>query len=111
MKVQQKKYAFKCHRKKDVRTIETTVYPVNALAFCPSSGRLASGGGDGRVWSWDIEERKKIGEIGHWHNTVASLAYSPSGDHIAVALSYTYEKGDIQHDKDQIVIKQVPSFD
>jgi cell cycle arrest protein BUB3 len=44
--VQAGKYAFKCHRQKQPSG-EDKVFPVHAIAFHPTFGTFASGGGDG----------------------------------------------------------------
>lgn len=42
MRLQAKKYAFKCHRRSE--NGRDTVYPVNAIAFHPLYGTFATGG-------------------------------------------------------------------
>jgi cell cycle arrest protein BUB3 len=67
---------------------------VNALAFHPTYGTLATGGGDGAVLTWDLTSKKRICALAEFGTAVSSLAFSPSGSHIAVAASYGWEQGD-----------------
>ncbi|CAK0749983.1 hypothetical protein CVIRNUC_001953 [Coccomyxa viridis] len=101
--VQAKRYAFKCHRKSD--TGQDTVYPVNALAFHPSYGTFASGGGDGNVNIWDGANKKRLCQIPGYGTSIAALAFSRDGRHLAVAASYTWEFGEQDHPADAIYVR------
>jgi len=57
--IQEKKYAFKCHRVTDKQTGIQTIYPVNAIAFHPVHKTFATGGCDGAVNIWDGNNKKK----------------------------------------------------
>lgn len=85
------KYAFKCHRRaeggKDV------VFPVHGIAFHPLLGTFATGGGDGVVSVWDGDNKKRLFQVLRYPTSVASLALSRDGSMLAVASSYTYERG------------------
>eukprot|EP01067_Filipodium_phascolosomae_P008172 Filipodium_phascolosomae@DN6882_c0_g1_i1.p1 len=89
--VQQRKYAFKCHRKQ-VEGVEV-IYPVNALAFHPKYGTFATGGCDGTVAVWDGMNKKRLWRIQDAETSIASLCFSAEGDKLAVAESYTFEEG------------------
>ncbi len=90
-KLQERKYAFKCHRSK-VDGIDT-VYPVNSIAFHPVHGTFATGGADGSVHVWDGERKKRVCSLRRYPSSIASLSFSPSGEHLAIAASYAYENG------------------
>lgn len=94
-----KKYAFKCHR------IGDTVYPVNAIAFHPKYGTFATGGCDGTVITWDGLNKKKIFTLPKFTTSIAALAYNHDGSELAIASSYTFEEGEKDHPKDEILIR------
>eukprot|EP00003_Mantamonas_plastica_P019198 TRINITY_DN3142_c1_g1_i3.p1 TRINITY_DN3142_c1_g1~~TRINITY_DN3142_c1_g1_i3.p1 ORF type:complete len:285 (-),score=83.02 TRINITY_DN3142_c1_g1_i3:11-865(-) len=104
-KIQKKKYAYKCHR--DTKGDVTTVYPVNALAFHPTFGTYATGGGDGNVYMWDGVNKKRICALGSYPTSVASLSFNYDGTLLAVASSYTFEQGEKDHPADTIFIHNV----
>lgn len=103
--IQQKKYAFKCHRKGDL------AYPVNALAAHPVYGTFASGGCDGTVSLWDGGNRKKLTQLPEYPTSISSLAFSSDGTVLAIASSYTYEEGEKDHPSDQIYLKTIQDYD
>ncbi|KAH9061844.1 WD40-repeat-containing domain protein, partial [Lactarius deliciosus] len=71
--IQEKKYAFKCHR----QTIEDVdhVWPVNALAFHPTV-------------------KKRLRQYPRYTAPVAALAFSADGTRLAVGASYTWDEGE-----------------
>mmetsp|Transcript_1569 Transcript_1569/g.2511 ORF Transcript_1569/g.2511 Transcript_1569/m.2511 type:complete len:326 (+) Transcript_1569:91-1068(+) len=81
-------YAFKCHRRGDV------AYPVNAIAFHPVYGTLATGGCDGIVNVWDCANKKRLSQFHQYPTSIASLAFSNDGSMLAIASSYTFEEGE-----------------
>jgi cell cycle arrest protein BUB3 len=91
--MQAKAYAFKCHRKEDMGNV--IVYPVNAIAYNPSTGTFATGGSDSVVNIWDGENKKRIWKLRQYPSSIASLAFSANGKQLAIACSYMYEEGDI----------------
>jgi FOG: WD40 repeat len=82
-----KKYAFKCHRQNDI------VYPVNDIAFHPTYGTFATGGCDGTVVTWDGLHKKKLTVLPTFPTSIAALAFSRDGKQLAIASSYTFERG------------------
>lgn len=104
--VQKKKYAFKCHRKKDVDGVDV-VYPVNSIAFHPSFGTFATGGCDGLVSVWDGENKKRLYQFRNYPAGISSLAFNFDGSLLAIASSYTFEEGEKDHPADQIFIRTV----
>ncbi|KAI0261891.1 WD40 repeat-like protein [Gloeopeniophorella convolvens] len=90
--VQEKKYAFKCHR----QTIDDVdhVWPVNALAFHPTYNTFASGGSDGTVSVWDHKVKKRLRQYPRYPSPIAALAFSTDGSRLAVGSSYTWDAGE-----------------
>ena len=90
--VQEKKYAFKCHR----QTIEDVdhVWPVNALAFHPNYNTFASGGSDATVSIWDHKVKKRLRQYTRYSAPVAALAFSADGARLAIGASYTWDAGE-----------------
>ncbi|KAI9447214.1 WD40 repeat-like protein [Lactarius psammicola] len=90
--VQEKKYAFKCHR----QTIEDVdhVWPVNALAFHPTYNTFASGGSDATVSIWDHKVKKRLRQYPRYTTPVAALAFSADGTRLAIGASYTWDEGE-----------------
>ncbi|KAI9713489.1 MAG: hypothetical protein M1820_000871 [Bogoriella megaspora] len=92
---QARKYAFKCHRQTQV-TEDTgqevdVIYPVNALAFHPIHGTLASGGGDGVVAIWDPQHKRRVKQYPKLESSVPALAFSHDGKLLAMATSPGFE--------------------
>eukprot|EP00030_Apusomonadida_sp_AF-17_P006957 a692_22.p1 GENE.a692_22~~a692_22.p1 ORF type:complete len:351 (+),score=110.39 a692_22:59-1054(+) len=103
---QAQKFAFKCHRVKGDDGVETA-FPVNALAFHSGFGTFASGGCDGFVNVWDGANRKRVSQLRRYPTSIAALAFSQNGQHLAIASSYTHEEGEKEHPRDQIFIRRV----
>ncbi|KAI0741991.1 WD40 repeat-like protein [Daedaleopsis nitida] len=90
--VQEKKYAFKCHR----QAIDDVdhVWPVNALAFHPVYNTFASAGSDGTVSIWDHKSKKRLRQYPKYPAAVPSIAFNCDGTKLAVGVSYTWEEGE-----------------
>ena len=102
---QMKKYIFKCHR--GVIDNVDYAYPVNAIAFRPNSTQFATGGGDCSVPLWDLAAKKRISLLPKFPSSISSLDFSPSGQLLAIASSYTFEELDKPHPTDAIFIKSM----
>ncbi|RYP26466.1 hypothetical protein DL767_008028 [Monosporascus sp. MG133] len=89
---QARKYAFKCHRQTSPEGTDV-VYPVNALAFHPTYGTFASGGGDATVALWDAEAKRRMKVYPKFADSVAALAFSADGRYLAVAVCPGFETG------------------
>ncbi|PLW13882.1 hypothetical protein PCANC_14356 [Puccinia coronata f. sp. avenae] len=87
---QAKKYAFKCHRQ--VLEGVDTIYPVNALAFHPTFGTFATGGGDGIVSIWDSAAKKRLRQLPKYPGSITSLAFNSDGSRLAIACSILEEE-------------------
>ncbi|KAI1498676.1 WD40-repeat-containing domain protein [Biscogniauxia marginata] len=95
---QARKYAFKCHRQAAAASegggaTTDVVYPVNALAFHPAFGTFASGGGDATVALWDAEAKRRMKVYQKFPDSVAALAFSADGRHLAVGVCPGFETG------------------
>lgn len=102
---QQRRYAFKCHRAL-VGGVDTA-FPVNTIVFHPRYGTFATGGCDGNVYVWDGAKKKRLCSLRRYPTSVAALAFSPSGESLAVGASYTYEHGDQPHPPDAIFVRRI----
>lgn len=115
---QANKYAFKAHlsEPKGESALQMSeispkcVYPVNALCFQPGTDFLASGGTDGVVHIWDIKKKRKLQTLMDEENgipfntSISSISFSNNGDTLAVAVSYCFENGPVQHAPDRLII-------
>ena len=72
---QSQRYAFKCHRAAD-----GTAYPVNAAAFHPAHGTLATGGADGLVNVWDVAHKKRVCQLRRYPTSVRAIAARPPAE-------------------------------
>lgn len=73
-----------------------------------SYGTFATGGCDGQVNVWDYRNKKRTCQYKKRYPTsIASLAFSPSGDFLAIAASYTFEQGEKETPADSIHIRTV----
>ena len=95
--LQERTYAFKCHRQKGPSVDEDWkpdgnpedmeyVYPVNALAFHPVYGTFATGGGDGVVSIWDAQTKKRVKQYQGLGDSVNAVDFSPDGKFMAVGV-------------------------
>jgi cell cycle arrest protein BUB3 len=106
-----KRYAFKCHR------VDETVYPVNTIAVRSEKGTqtpvFATGGGDATVVLWDASQKKRLLQYPDLETSCSYVDFSRDGNFLAIASSYTYDRGDIPHPKDKLLIVEVslPSAD
>lgn len=121
--VQQKKYAFKCHRVKE-EGVEK-VYPVNAISFHNIHNTFATGthalcslythtamyfcagGSDGFVNIWDPFNKKRLCQFHRYPLDISSLAFSHDGSMIAIAISVVLPKEGEEKPKDSIIVRNV----
>ena len=107
-----KRFVFKCHREKKPNANpegvqEQIVNPVNTISFHPKYGTFATGGCDGVVNIWDGMNQKRIFALPKYPTSIAAVAFNHEGNLLAVASSYTFERGHEQHPPDQIYIRAV----
>lgn len=117
---QANKFAFKCHRDKTAQG--ETIYPVNAIAFHPTSNMFTTGGSEGIVNMWDPARKKRVCQIRPLQGTpspvdkllrydtgISSLSFNHDGSLLAIGVSYGYERGEEPHAPDSIVIRSLPT--
>lgn len=80
---------------------------MHSIAFHPTFGTFATGGGDGVINIWDGANKKRLFQICKYPTSVASLSFSPDGSMLAVAASYAFEYGDKPHPADAIYIRRM----
>ena len=107
-------YAFKCHRQTATQADEDgaeqevdIVYPVNALAFNPTHGTFATGGGDGVIAFWDAQTKRRIRQYQKQASSVAALDFSSDGRYLAIGVSPGFEDGTEEEETDQSQVKIV----
>ncbi|OIR58603.1 MAG: mitotic spindle checkpoint protein Bub3 [Amphiamblys sp. WSBS2006] len=101
-------YAFKCHWETITQNSERValVHPVHALCL-DAAGQLATGGGDGKVYLWNIHTKKRVSEFMRYPSSISSLCFSGDSSRLAVASSYCFEEGEKEHGPDQVYIQQI----
>lgn len=103
--IQAKKYAFKCHRKAEMG--KDVVYPVNSIAYNNVYGTFVTGGCDGVVNFWDGSNKKRLHQVHGYPTSIAATAFNNDAKILAIAASYTYERGDAEHPPDAIYLRKV----
>lgn len=112
------KYAFKAHLSESKgesgfqmsEASQKIVYPVNALCFQPKTDYLATGGTDGVVYIWDVKKKRKLQSLLDdekgvpFGTSISSISFSNDGNTLAVAVSYCFENGPIEHEPDRLII-------
>ena len=100
----EEKYAFKCHRQTsnlppsdespDAEPEKVdVVYPVNTLAFHPSFGTFATGGGDGSVAVWDANTKRRVRQYKDLGRSVSAVEFSQDGKFLGVGVCPGFEDG------------------
>lgn len=64
-------------------------------------------GCDGVVNVWDKENKKRLTQLTGYSTSIASLAFNHDGTQLAIASSYTFEKGEVEHPADGIYIRDM----
>ena len=84
---------------------------VSRLRFSFRYNTFASGGSDGMVSLWDHYAKKRLKQIPRQASAVTALAYSPSGDKLAIGVSYCWDDGEAglkkERDKNKGQVVQV----
>ncbi|TKA21811.1 hypothetical protein B0A50_08638 [Salinomyces thailandicus] len=118
---QKNSYAFRCHRQTQTspapanadgateqgETEVDLIYPVNALAFHPTHGSFATGGGDGAVALWDTQMKRRIRQYGKLGPSVAAVDFSSDGKFLAIGISPGFEDGFEEKEPDPTQVKIV----
>jgi len=53
-----------------------------------------SGGSDGTVSLWDHTAKKRLKQYPKYASAVTSLSFSPSGEKLAIGVSYAWDEGE-----------------
>lgn len=101
------RFAFKCHRRQEDG--QDVVYPVNAIAFHPPYGTFATGGSDGVFNVWDGASKKRLTQVSGYPSGVSALAFNRDGSLLAVAASYSYERGEdpVRQQPDTVYVRRM----
>ncbi len=70
-------------------------YPVNCLGFHPHRGNqfLCTGGGEGKMYFWDLKQKNRIAEFDFKGNSVTQTEIDPTGKYLAYSLGYDWARG------------------
>lgn len=82
-----KNFKFKCHRSAE------EIFAVNSMDFHPTTGALATAGGDGTFAFWDKENRQRLKTFNSCNYPVTVGKFNATGDMYAYAVSYDWSKG------------------
>uniref|UniRef100_A0A3P9LG25 Rae1 protein homolog n=1 Tax=Oryzias latipes TaxID=8090 RepID=A0A3P9LG25_ORYLA len=87
-------FTFKCHRSNGTNTTTPQdIYAVNAIAFHPVHGTLATVGSDGRFSFWDKDARTKLKTSEQLDQPITACCFNNNGNIFAYASSYDWSKG------------------
>ena len=93
----EKDFAFKTHRELRNIGVDKVVqaYPVNDLRVNPVYGSVASAGGNGKYYIWDIETKSKICERENCDDKtpITAIDFNYSGNLLAYASGYDWSRG------------------
>ena len=67
----------------------------------------APGGSDCHINIWDGANKKRIYQSEKYPTSIAALSFSCDGRHLAIASSYAWENGEIDHPNDEIFIRAI----
>lgn len=95
-------YSFKAHS--HVTDNVRSIYSINAMKFHPKTKQLVTGGGDRKIFVWDIERKNVVTDAGPFDTTISSLDISNDGKYLVAAISYNFDNGDIEHAPDEVRI-------
>ena len=59
------------------------------------------------VYVWDGNNKKRLCQVAGYPTSVSALAFSRDGRQLAVASSYTWESGDVDHPADELYIRPI----
>ncbi len=62
-------------------------------------------GCDGVVNMWDGRNQKRLCQLTGYPTSIAAMAFNADGSRLAIASSYTYESGEVEHPKDSIFVR------
>lgn len=56
---------------------------------------------------WDKENKKRLAQFQGYPTSISCLAFNRDGDKLAIAASYTFEKGVVDHPADKIYLRSL----
>ncbi len=59
------------------------------------------------MFTWDGIHRKRLSTIVKYDTSISAMDFSSDGQLLAMAVSYTFEHGDVDHPEDSVVIRVV----
>ena len=59
--------------------------------------------------AWQGAKKKRISALRRYPTSIACLAFSPNGEQLAIAASYTYERGEQAHTPPDAIYLHTPS--
>lgn len=71
--------------KKFLHSIKAHDAGTECVAYSPDGRSLISGGVDGRVYMWSLQNGKKTDTFAHHTDTVSAIAFSPTGNMVATS--------------------------
>ena len=86
---QAKNFRFKCH------VIDPVAFPVHRVVFHPiMTDVLATAGGDGAIYTWNLAQRKRVAQLVSLQNGAActALSFSSNGNWLAYAAGYDWTR-------------------
>ncbi|XP_038057612.1 mRNA export factor-like [Patiria miniata] len=87
-------FTFKCHRSNGASSYSyQDIFAVNAIAFHPEHGTLATAGSNGKFSFWDKDARTKLKTSEEMENPITACAFDAKGNIFAYAVSYDWSKG------------------
>jgi hypothetical protein len=83
---------FGCCGAKIDKCIVVSYYEINMLLICFKV-------------TWDGLNKKKLTLLPPFATSIAALAFNHDGTELAIASSYTYEDGEREHPRDEILVR------
>ena len=108
LRSQAQRFAFHGHRK-ETEDDKIIVYPINSMSFHPlEEGILATACSGGNITFWDISRKIKLSSVPFTCETsISAIDFSINGQHMAIASSYMWDKGEIEHPPDRLLIHNI----
>ena len=105
LRSQAQRFAFHGHRK-ETDDDKIIVYPINSMSFHPiEEGILATACSGGNINFWDIVRKIRLNSIPFTCETsISAIDFSRNGEYMAIASSYMWDKGEIEHPPDRLLI-------
>ena len=86
------KFSFKCHR--HTEGVVTNAYPINDLCWWPGRNCVATAGGDGNLYVWDIDRRRRMATVeAATDSPVTAVCFNEEASLMAMSVGYDWHKG------------------